>query len=71
MYSNMEDKARDGDVSLDRRMLLTVKELQALTGIGRNNCFKLIRDANCSFRVGRKILVDREAFQKWYRQYML
>lgn len=64
----IEDNEKSLEIPLNSKMLVTVKELQLLTGIGRNNCFKLVREAQCSLRVGKRILVDREAFLEWCRK---
>lgn len=56
------------EIPLNQKALVTVKELQTLTGIGRNNCFRLVRESRCSLRVGKKILVDRAAFLEWCRK---
>lgn len=58
------------NVPLDKKIFLTAKEVQALTGIGRNNCYQIIKEANCSIRIGRKILVNREVFQQWCNEHI-
>lgn len=52
-------------IPLTEKRLLTVKEFQEYASIGRNNAFKMIQEIGCGIRVGRKILVDRECFDKW------
>ncbi|MCH5340545.1 MAG: hypothetical protein J1E01_03665 [Acetatifactor sp.] len=52
-------------VRLDEKRCLTVEEFQIYCSMGRNNALKLIKKSNAGIRVGRKILVDRVAFDKW------
>lgn len=52
-------------VPINQKRCLTVEEFQTYCNIGRNNALKLIKKSNTGIRVGRKILVDRVAFDKW------
>ena len=52
-------------VPINQKRCLTVEEFQIYCSIGRNNALKLIKKSNAGIRVGRKILVDRVAFDKW------
>ena len=47
------------------KALLTIKELQAYTGIGRNNTYKLARKSGAMVCVGRHILVNRKRFDEY------
>jgi len=52
-------------VPLNEKRCLTVEEFQAYMGVGRNNALKIIKKSGCGKKVGRKILVDRIAFDMW------
>lgn len=52
-------------VPINQKRCLTVEEFQAYCSIGRNNALKLIKKSKAGIRVGKKILVDRVAFDKW------
>lgn len=52
-------------VPLNEKRCLTVEEFQAYIGVGRNNALKIIKRSGCGKKVGRKILVDRIAFDMW------
>lgn len=52
-------------VPINQKRCLTVEEFQTYCSIGRNNALKLIKKSNTGIRVGKKILVDRVAFDKW------
>ncbi len=52
-------------VPLNEKRCLTVEEFQAYMGIGRNNALKIIKISGCGKKVGRRILVDRVAFDMW------
>lgn len=59
-------KAKDLlDVPLNQKRCLTTAEFQIYMGVGRNNALKLIRKSGCVKCVGRKLLVDRKAFDTW------
>lgn len=48
------------------RMTLTVEEVQGMLGIGRNQAYALVKQAGFpAVRVGRRILVPRNAFLQW------
>lgn len=50
---------------LNEKRCLTVEEFQVYMGVGRNNALKIIKKSGCGKKVGRKILVDRIAFDMW------
>lgn len=52
-------------VPLNEKRCLTVEEFQAYIGVGRNNALKIIKKSGCGKKIGRKILVDRIAFDMW------
>ncbi len=52
-------------IPLNEKRCLTVEEFQAYMGVGRNNALKIIKKSGCGKKVGRKILVDRIAFDMW------
>ncbi len=52
-------------VPLNEKRCLTVEEFQAYMGVGRNNALKIIKVSGCGKKVGRRILVDRVAFDMW------
>lgn len=48
------------------RLAMTVPDLQQALGIGRDAAYALANRADFpSIRVGKKIIVPREAFQRW------
>lgn len=51
--------------SLKDKRLLTMKEFQVYSGIGRNNAFKLVHSLGIGIKIGKKIFVDRKAFDDW------
>lgn len=53
------------DIPLNQRRCLTIKQFQIYMGIGRNTALKLVKKAKCAHKAGKRILVDREAFDKW------
>lgn len=55
-------------IPLNEKRCLTVEEFQAYMGIGRNNALKIIKISGCGRKVGRKILVDRIAFDMWMNE---
>lgn len=52
-------------VSLKDKRLISVEELQYYASVGRNTAFKLIKEAGCGIRIGRRLLVDRQKFDAW------
>lgn len=50
---------------LSDKRLLSIKEFQIYTGLGRNSALKLSITAKCRIYVGRRVLIDREKFDKW------
>lgn len=44
--------------------LLTIEQLQAYCGIGRNSAMKFGREAGAEIRIGRRVLFDRERIDK-------
>lgn len=59
------NKQEESIVTLNEKRCLTVNEFQVYMGIGRNNALRLIKKSHCARKVGRKILVDRVAFDQW------
>lgn len=50
----------------DVRLTLTIPETCKLLGVSEPSCYELARQKGFpSFRVGRKILVNREKLQEW------
>lgn len=48
------------------RMTLSVAEVQQALGVGRNTVYELVNRSDFpKIRVGRKIIVPRDAFAKW------
>lgn len=62
------DKYKKAEVRLDEKRCLTILEFMDYCGVGRNNAFKLAEMANAKVTVGKKILVDRIAFDKWLEE---
>lgn len=63
--SAVEDHA---SIPIWRKLLLTVPEAIAYTGIGDNNIRKIIQndiDGEYTLRVGRKILIKRRPFETY------
>lgn len=52
-------------VPLSEKRLLSVPEFQIYASIGRNNAFKLIRQAGCGIRIGKRVFADRVKFDAW------
>lgn len=52
-------------IPLTEKRLLSVPEFQAYASIGRNNAFRLIRQADCEVRIGRRVFADRVRFDAW------
>ena len=51
------------------RMALSVAEVQESLGIGRNAVYNLVNRADFpKIRMGRKIIIPREAFLRWLDQ---
>lgn len=51
------------------RMALSVAEVQESLGIGRNAVYNLVNRADFpKIRMGRKIIIPREAFLRWLEQ---
>lgn len=48
---------------------MTVKELQSYVGIGRRQAYELCNSNGFpSFRIGRKVLVNREGLDRWMKE---
>ena len=48
---------------------LTVKQGQAYIGVGRKKMYELVNSEGFpSFRIGKKILINREALDKWMKE---
>lgn len=60
-----ENNRERGMFRLDEKRCLTIKEFQSYFSIGRNNALKLVKKSGAAIYVGKKILVDRVAFDKW------
>lgn len=56
---------KDKSIAINEKILLTTREVQELTGIGKCNCLKLVKESGCYIRIGRKILVKRAMFDEW------
>lgn len=52
-------------VPLNEKRLLSVEEFQQYSSLGRNSAFKMIKEAGCGIRFGRRLLVDRQKFDAW------
>lgn len=54
-------------VPIYQKVNLTIDEAVALTNIGRNKIYELVKEGNCDFtlQVGKKILIKREPFVKY------
>ena len=47
---------------------MTVKEMQSYLSIGRVKAYELVNSSGFpSFRIGRKILIDCEALDRWVK----
>ena len=60
-----ENNGKRERIRLDEKRCLTIKEFQSYFSIGRNNALKLVKQSGTAIRVGKKLLVDRVAFDKW------
>lgn len=56
---------QDTKISLTEKRLLSIPEFQVYASIGRNNAFRLIRQAGCEVRIGRRVFADRVRFDAW------
>ena len=56
---------KDYNVDISKKILLSVEEAQALTGIGQNRIRKMVRKADCPFvlMVGGHYLIKRKKFE--------
>jgi len=53
----------------NRKMTLTVKELAEELNISRNTAYQLADQKDFpSFRIGRRLLINRVMFQEWLNQ---
>jgi excisionase family DNA binding protein len=53
-------------VLMSERLVYTVEELGQVLGIGKNKAYELVSQNNFpSFKVGKKILINKEALSKW------
>lgn len=51
---------------MDVPLLLTIKEVQDITRLGRTKVYELMRDGHLPVvRIGRAIRVRREALEQW------
>ncbi|SCH81810.1 Uncharacterised protein [uncultured Clostridium sp.] len=66
------ESSRKGTIDMlenNQRRLLDVKEFQAYAGgIGRNSALRLAGEAQVRVRIGRRLLIDREKFDKWIEE---
>ena len=47
-------------------MLLTIKDVQQATQLGRTKIYELMRDGELPFlKIGRSVRVRREVFEEW------
>jgi len=60
-------KAESRELSIDRKVTLSVKEVNEYSGIGINTIDKMLRSPNCPFVlfVGTKKLVKRKEFEEY------
>jgi excisionase family DNA binding protein len=50
-------------------MLLTIKDVQDATQLGRTKIYELMRDGELPFiKLGRSVRVRRDAFESWLAQ---
>lgn len=52
-------------VPLSDKRLLSIKEFQSYSGLGRNSALKISKEANCRVNYGKRVLIDRKKFDKW------
>lgn len=52
-------------MSLESKKILNIKEFQAYTTLGRNGAYKLAHESGAAFRVGKRILINRDAFDRY------
>ncbi|MDQ1003938.1 putative DNA-binding transcriptional regulator AlpA [Neobacillus niacini] len=51
-----------------QKVMLDVKDIMELTGIGRNNAYELMKSGEFQVKkIGNKYLVHEEVFQNWLR----
>ncbi|MBP3655486.1 MAG: helix-turn-helix domain-containing protein [Clostridia bacterium] len=51
---------------MEKRIALTVEEVRQALGVGRNVAYELVNRADFpKIRVGRKIIIPKEAFYRW------
>jgi len=65
MSDNNNSKALSPD-ELESRTIITIKEMSAILGIGRNTAYEAVKKGEIpSVKVGRRILVPSKALDKW------
>lgn len=66
---NSQEKGSES-IKLTEKLLLTVDEASALSGIGQNSIRRMMRKKNCPFvfSVGRKKLIKRTKFEKYLEE---
>jgi excisionase family DNA binding protein len=51
-----------------QKIMLDVKDIMELTGIGRDNAYRLMRSGEFPVKmIGKKYLVHEEVFQNWLK----
>ncbi|MCM2532541.1 helix-turn-helix domain-containing protein [Neobacillus pocheonensis] len=51
-----------------QKVMLNVKDIMEITGIGRDNAYALMRSGQFPIKmIGRKMLVHEEIFQNWLK----
>ena len=57
----------EGKVSIENKVLLTIEEAAAYSGVGEKKIRSLVQMPHCTFVLynGKKILIKRERFEKY------
>lgn len=54
--------------NLTERVMLDVKDVMKLTGIGRDNAYELMKSGEFAVKtIGKKYLVHKETFESWLK----
>ncbi len=61
---------KDFNVDISNKILLSVDEAQALTGIGQNRIRSMVKKSDCPFvlRVGGHYLIKRKKFESFLEE---
>ncbi|WHY64666.1 helix-turn-helix domain-containing protein [Neobacillus sp. SuZ13] len=52
----------------DKKVMLDVRDVMAITGLGRNNAYELMKSGEFHVKtIGKKYLVHEEVFQNWLK----